>query len=169
MIATSTYSGVVRTQSHVALSGPEMATQVQNGSLDISFSIKVQNPSSYVLHIQSVSWFVYLMNGTTGPGHLTTLGTDYIGPTLGFTISKASEREFTFHGIVSDRALISKIQGFVNYSKTQGHDYTLEGVPYLHQFSLVASIGDFKHDYLRELYLNDLVTVDLTYSSEVTQ
>ena len=69
--------------------------------------------------------------------------------------------------IVSDRGVISKILGFINFSRSQGVDYTLESVPYLHEFALIATLDDYKHDYLREIYLNDLVTVELTYASGV--
>ncbi len=167
-LATSTYSDVVKTQGDVKLTGADMEAQVlANGSLKLTFSISVHNPSRYTLHIQSISWFVYLVNGTIGPEHLTTLSTDYIGPTLGFTVSKTSDGQFTFQGIVSDRATISNIQGFVNYSRSQGHDYTMGSVPYVHEFAFVATIDEYKHDYLREMYLNDLVTVNLSYSSGV--
>ena len=169
VLATATYSAVVKTQSDVKLTGADMGAEVlANGSLKLTFSISVTNPSNYVLQIQSVSWFVYLVNGTTGPDHLTSLTSDYIGPTLDFTVSKRSDKQFTFQGIVSNRAMISRLNGFVNYSRSQGQDYTIGTVPYLHEFGLVATIGDYKHDYLREIYLNDLVTVSLAYSSEAT-
>ena len=169
VIATSTYSDVVRAQRDVKLTGADMSAQVlADGSLQITFSISVHNPSAYTLQIQSVSWFVFLSNGTAGPNQLTTLSSYYIGPTQGYTVSKKSDRQFTFLGTVSDHATISKIKAFVNYSTSQGHAYTIESVPYDHDFSITVTIGEYKHDYMDEIYLDNLVTISLSYSSGVT-
>jgi hypothetical protein len=31
---------------------------------------------------------------------------------------------------------------------------------------MIAFLGEFKHDYLREFYLNDMVQVERTYNSK---
>jgi hypothetical protein len=67
---------------------------------------------------------------------------------------------------VDDHATLSKLFGFINYSQGLGQSYTLETLPYMHDFSIMLMIGEFEHEYLREGYLNNLVTVSLTYSSE---
>lgn len=167
VVATSSYSNVIKAQTEIRLAGADANAQVlANGSVKLTFSISVVNPSAYTLHIQSISWFVYLVNDTGATRKLTTLSTDYTGPTVGVTVSKRSSGQFDFQGFVSNRAVVAQIEGFVNYSRSLGHDYTVESVPYDHEFAFIASLGDYEHDYVQEKYLNDLVTVELSYSSE---
>ena len=168
VISAGTYSAVVKTQRDVDLEHPSHSVSIlPNGSLELDFSIELSNPSRYELHSQSMSWYATLENGTTGPGRIITLGTAYSGPTSGLRVLPKSEKNFTFSSVVSDPAVIAKLNGYINYSAASGHTYTLTTLPYIYDFSFIGTIGEFKNDYLREDYLNQLVTVEVTYSSEV--
>lgn len=169
VVSASTYSAVVRTQRDVALVDPTHAVSVlPNGSLELEFTITFQNPSRYVLHSQTMSWYATLENGTTGPGSTIILGSAYEGPTSGLRVLPRSEKNFSFTSIVSDPAVIARLNGFINYRTGLGHTYTLETIPYVYKFAFIAAIGEFKNDYLRENYLNELVTVEVMYISEET-
>jgi len=166
VVSAGTYSAVVRTQRNVELINPTSGVSIlPNGSLELDFSIELSNPSRYVLHTQTISWYATLENGTTGPNMIITLGTAYTGPTTGLRVPPKSEKNFSFSSVVSDPAIIARLNGFINYSAASGHTYTLTTLPYNHQFSFIGTIGEFKNDYLREDYLNKLVTVEVTYSS----
>ncbi|MCX6657730.1 MAG: hypothetical protein NTY62_03455 [Euryarchaeota archaeon] len=165
VVSAGTYSAVVRTQRDVVLIHPTSSVSIlPNGSLELDFSIELSNPSRYVLHTQTMSWYATLENGTTGSG-IITLGTAYTGPTSWQRVLPRSESNFSFSSVVSDPAIIASLNGYINYSAASGRTYTITTLPYNHQFSFIGTIGEFKNDYLREDYLNELVTVEVTYSS----
>jgi hypothetical protein len=167
MVSVNTYSAVVKAQRDVALQNPASSvTTLPNGSLEFTFSIQLKNPSRYVLNSATYSWYVELDNSTSATDRVITLGSSYTGPTMGVRVLAHSEKSFSFGSVVSDPGVLAKLYGFVNYSRSLGHDYTITTLPYVYRFSFIASIGDFKNDYLREMYLNDLVTIDVSYSSE---
>jgi len=169
VVSASTYSAVVKTQRDVELVGPSHSVSIlPNGSLELGFSVQLSNPSRYILHTQTMSWYVTLENGSTGPDSVIPLGSTYSGPTSGLRVLAKSEKNFSFSSLVSDPAVIAKLNGFINYSASSGNMYTLTTLPYIYQFAFIGTIGEFKNDYLREDYLNELVTVEVTYSSEVT-
>lgn len=168
MLSTATYVRVVSTQENVSLEdATRTATELANGSLELTFSIDLVNPSGYDLMMQSVVWQAFITNGTAAPGWYTPLGSAYTGPTSYVEVPAGGTRTFEYDTIISDAETLAVLRGLVNHTVLSGEDVTLETLPYTHEFYLVAWIGDFKHDYLREMYLNDLVKIQLEYSSEV--
>ena len=167
VISAGTYSAVVKTQRDVTLIHPARNVSVlPNGSLEVTFSIELANPSRYVLHTQTMSWYAQLENDTTGLDRIIILGSAYAGPTSGLRVLPESVKNFSFSSVVSDHAVIAKLNGYVNYSAAQGRSYNLTTLPYVFLFDFIGTIGEFKNDYLREDYLNDLVTVEVAYPSE---
>lgn len=168
IFSASTYVNVVGAQDRVLLEHASFgAEELADGSLEIRFSIDLVNPSRYDLAMQSVAWEAFVVNGTSGPGWYIPVASDYIGPTAFVEVPSKDRKTFEYVAVVSDAGTLAKLRGFIDYSSGQGEDYTLGTLPYTHEFYVVAWIGDFKHDYLREMYLNDLVKIQLEYSSEV--
>jgi len=166
IVSALTYGTVVRVQEQVGLESASYDAQLlDNGSVEIAFSITLSNPSRYTLHLSTTTWTVRVVNITGEDRRSITLATEYIGPTIGLTVPARSDRTFDFATIVSDPSLLSELQGFINYSSSLGHHYTLSTIPYEHEFAAIAWIGEFRHDYVREGYLNDLVTIDERYVS----
>jgi hypothetical protein len=161
-----TYGAVVRVQEQATLENASYDAQLlDNGSIEITFTITLSNPSRYTLHLYTTAWTVRVMNTTGQGGQSITLATEYIGPTVELTVPAKGNRTFDYATVVSDPNLLSELRGFINYSSSLGHDYTLSTIPYEHEFAVLAWIGEFKHDYVREAYLNDLVTLDVRYVS----
>jgi hypothetical protein len=166
IISSMTYSFVVSVQREDKLENPLFsASLLSNGSLRITFNITLSNPSRYILHLSTVTWSVMVHNSSGGSNRTIPIDTAYAGPTAYITVPAKDERVFGYDIVVSDPETLADLMGYVNYSAQTGHSYTLETIPYYHQFEASAWIGEFGHNYLRESYLNDIVTIDLTYNS----
>jgi len=169
--SANTYSAVVQAQRDITLENPVLdAEELVNGSLRLTFSIEVSNPTRFALHLYTSSWTVRIVNSSSQTEGTITLGTMYMGPTSFLNVSGHEAYTFEFESIVYEPSTLSNIKGFINYSASEGDDYTLETIPYENEFRFIGMIGEFQHEYLRESYLSDLVTIDLRYtSSEGTQ
>jgi hypothetical protein len=166
IISSMTYSFVVSVQREDKLENPLFsASLLSNGSLRITFNITLSNPSRYILHLSTVAWSVMVHNSSGGSNRTIPIDIAYAGPTAYITVPAKDERVFGYDIVVSDPETLADLMGYVNYSAQTGHSYTLETIPYYHQFEASAWIGEFGHNYLRESYLNDIVTIDLTYNS----
>ena len=160
--STVTYSSVVRAQVDIGLMNAEQtATANTNGTITLRFSVDLDNPTGYLLHVTSASWQIYIENGTLGPNHIIPLGLVYTGPTAYEDIRAKGTTNLNHELLVVDSAILARLNGFFNYSASIGKNYTVETAPYTNDFRVIAWIDDFKHDYDREQYLNDLVTIDL--------
>ncbi|HIJ17055.1 MAG TPA: hypothetical protein HA364_04680 [Thermoplasmata archaeon] len=167
VLSASTYVSVVSTQNKVLLENASFsADELENGSVEITFSIDLVNPSRYDLKMQSIVWEAFVTNGTSGTGWYIPVGSAYTGPTSYVEVPSGDTMTFSYSSLVSDPETLAKLNGLVNYSALEGEHLTLETLPYIHEFYTVAWMGDFKHDYLREMYLNEIVKVQLEYSSE---
>ncbi|MCU0852999.1 MAG: hypothetical protein MUC90_07110 [Thermoplasmata archaeon] len=167
IVSANTYGGVAQAQRDIVLESPvESADIVPHGDVNVSFSIQLHNPSRYTLHVYTLSWYAKLVNASSTSDRVIPVGEDYSGPTHYLEVPARTTLTYTFWNVVSDPETMEKLNGFINYSKSLGTDYTLETLPYEHSFSIIAMIGDFQHDYVREGYLNDLVTVELGYSTQ---
>lgn len=166
LVSVNTYGSIAQAQRDIALTDPlSGADDIPHGDVNVSFSIQLHNPSRYTLHIYTLSWYARLVNASSEDNRLIKVGEDYAGPTHNLIVPAKTAVNYTFWSIVSDPVIIEKLNGFINYSKGLGIDYTLETLPYEHSFSVILMIGEFEHNYDREGYLNDLVTVELRYSS----
>jgi hypothetical protein len=116
--------------------------------------------------VYTLSWYAKLENASNPDEKVIPVGEDYVGPTQYLEVPARTTLNYTLWFEVDDPATLSKLFGFINYSQGLGQSYTLETLPYMHDFSIMLMIGEFEHEYLREAYLNNLVTVNLTYSSE---
>ena len=162
-----TYSSVVKVQEQVVLGSTTHSEEVlQNGTLFISFSIDVVNPSRFDIQVNSVSWYVKVYNGTEPHRYAMQLAEDYIGSTEGKEIASKSTGTLYFTAYVTDPVILSALNGFINYSASGGTVYTLAALPFVHEFDMIGYLAGFEHNYLRERYLNDLVRIELRYSSE---
>ncbi len=165
IVSAYTYVNVMdANESVVLMNAVECAEILENGSLLVRIDIQLDNPSKLELNIFTISWTVTIQNRTDGV-FIIPIATVYNGTGGGFTIEKKSVETFTYQAIVSDPAKLASIDGFINYSKTQGYDYTFGTVPYMHDFRVTGWIADFPHDYqtYKEIYLNDMVRIDLSY------
>ena len=166
LVSVNTYGAIAQAQRDISLENPvEGADIVPHGDVNISFSIQLNNPSRYTLHVYTLSWYAKLVNASSTNDRVITVGDDYSGPTTYLEVPARTAITYTFWTVVSDPVVLEKLNGFINYSKGLGTEYTLETLPYEHSFSVIAMIGEFEHEYVREGYLNDIVTVDLRYSS----
>lgn len=167
LVSANTYSAIAQAQRDISLQNPEFDAEiVQKGHLNVSFNVQLYNPSRYTLHVYTLSWYAKLVNASNTDAPVIPVGEDYVGPTQYLKVPAKTTLNYTLWYEVSDPATLAKLFGFVNYSQGLGQSYTLETLPYIHDFSIMLTIGEFEHEYLREGYLNDLVTVNLTYSSE---
>lgn len=157
-----TYSKVTLAQQEIALEDPQQIVDVkQNGTLFVGFSVKVANPSEFDIRISSINWYSLIRNGTDAD--VIYLASNYTAENVGLRVEARSDADITLGWYVTgtDRA---EVNGFINYSASIGQDYTLLTVPYSHSFEFNGWLGDFKHDYYRENYLNGMVRIDLTYT-----
>lgn len=170
VLSASTYVSVVSALDKIDLGEASYsASELDNGTLVISFSIDLENPSRYDIDMYTINWEVTLPNGTSGPGWLISVTSVYMGPGQASVVPSGETVTFDYVSFVSDPGTLSKLDGFVNYSNGLGEDYTLETLPYVHEFDAIGWLGDFSHDYLREFYLNDMVKVSLSYNSRWSQ
>jgi len=167
MVSVNTYSAVVKAQKDIVLQNPHATVSIlPDWSMKFTFSIELKNPSRYVLHAEFVSWAVKLENQSSQTEMVISLATDYSGPTAGVRALDHSVKNFSYTAVVSNPATIAKLNGFIAYSSAQGEQYTLTTLPYSNNFDVMMTIGEFKNDYLREAYLNQLVTIELSYPEE---
>lgn len=160
--STLAYSKVIIAQQEMSLEEPSRSAAVlENGSLELRFAVRLENPGEFPLHVMSTSWYVQVTNQSGSPAIITLARVLFTG-TGEIVVAEGLNRSFEFVGIVNGETL-SELKGFLNYSNSQGADYTLETGPYIHRFEVRGWLDDFKHDYLREDYLNKLVMFDLVY------
>ncbi len=165
IVSSLAYVNVMEARQGVELRGAvESAELLSNGSLKVGLSIEIVNPSSYPLMMSSVSWSVRIDNTTESPTFIPVT-TAYTGANAGIMVESEGAAVLVYEGVVSDPGRIAAIRGFLNYSLAEGEEYTIETIPYLHDFRVVAYIGDLDHDYQysRELYLNDMVRIERSY------
>ncbi len=166
VISASTYVSVIDAQERIGLSNISYdASLLPNGTLLISFSADVVNPSRYDIAFSTVNWEVTVVNGTSGPGWLIPVTGEYWSASTSPILPAREEITLVYESFVADPATLSRLRGYVNYSNSQGGSMTLESIPYRHWFTANGWLGDFGHDYLREFYLNDLVKVALEHDS----
>jgi hypothetical protein len=164
-LSTLTYVSVMEAREGVELrNAVESAELLSNGSLKVSLSIELVNPSPHCLRINSISWSVRIDNTTAAPLFIPVT-TAYTGASAGIVVDANDGMTLGFEGFVSDPERLAAIRGFANYSAGSDDDYTIEILPYLHDFRVVAWIDNFDHDYqyYRELYLNDMVRIERSY------
>lgn len=170
LISSVNYVRVIDAREVIVLAAAqEEAVELPNGSLLLGISIEFRNPSAFDLALSSVSWAVSLDISDLGGSPFLPLANVYKGATESLQIGSGETEVFEYEFVVSDAAQLSKISEFIDYSAGQGDDYTLETAPYSHDFRVTAWIGDFRHDYQYsgELYLNDMVKLERSYSDGV--
>ncbi len=166
VFSAATYVSVMDAKQRVELTGAlEGAEVLQNGSLRISLSLTLVNPSSQHITVSSISWNVKVVNGSGVDISYLGLVSQYgVSPEFS-EVGPRTELDFEFSAVVSDPDKIARLQGFIEYWSSQGLFLTLETIPYLHDFRVLGWLGDYEHDYqyYKEAYLNDLVRVDERY------
>lgn len=160
--SAATYASVVGAHRDVTLGESTVgATLLENDTLLLTYSVTLDNPTRYTVHIYSLSWSVYVVNGTEGADRNIVLGGSYTGPGHMLTVDGRGTETYSLRCFVIAQDRLDKLNGLIGYGLTQGEEYTLETIPYTHAFEIVAWVGEFAHDYDRELYLNDLMKLDL--------
>jgi hypothetical protein len=166
IFSTANYTRVISSLDKIELvdvmSG-EVA--IDQSAVRTTFSAELANPSRYDIQVTSVNWRVVIYNYTSVPRTLIVVASDYIGPTEGLQLSAGESMPFSYDVLVSDPGVMERLRGFINYSDSLGVEYDLDSLPYEQEFTILGWLGDFRHDYLRETYLNDLVKVDIDYTS----
>jgi hypothetical protein len=166
LVSMNTYGAVAQAQRDIMLQNPSYDAEIaQHGNLNLSFRIQLVNPSRFTLHVNMIQWYGLLANSSNDNERVITVADVYVGPTKFVEIPAKTTQDLSYWSVISDPVMLSKLFGFVNYSKGQGQDYTIDTLPYFHEFSITVFIGEFEHEYDREGYLNSLVTVRLDYSS----
>lgn len=164
--STMTYVGVMDAKQRVELTGAiEGAEFLENGSLRISLSITLANPSNQYITMSSVSWNVKVVNGSGQDISYIPLFNRYgVDPEYS-ELGPQAEMEFEMATLVSDPEKIEDLQGFADYWSSQGVTTTLETIGYYHDFRVVGWLGDYQHDYqyYKTTYLNDMVRIDERY------
>ena len=165
-LSALTYVSVMDAKQNIRLaSAVESAELLSNGSLLISLSIDLENPTGEVLHIMSLSWNVKIWNTTQPDGTVIPVAFVYTVPIDYAEVGKHEVEIYQFEKFVSDPETLSSIHGFINHSASHDLDYTIESAPYLHDFRVTGWLGDYEHDYdySGELYLNDMVRIEKRY------
>lgn len=164
VLSAITYSRVIVAQQEIALENPvRSATVLTNGTLKIEFRVSVVNPSGYAIHITTLSWYTQIDNSTGNPP-IIPLASQLYSANSALTISAKETKDYVFDAYISDPRMLTDLKGYVNFSNAQGHQLTLETAPYAHSFDIRGWLDDFKHDYFREEYLNQLVDIELLYT-----
>lgn len=166
IFSAATYVSVMDAKQRVELrDATEEVEIMQNGSLEISLSITLFNPSRQYITMSSISWNVKAINGTASDVSYIPLLSRYGIPPEYSELGPHAELELAFSAWVSDPGKIAELQGLTDYWSSQGLTMTLEMIPYLHDFRVVGWLGDYQHDYqyYKEAYLNDLVRIDERY------
>ncbi|UCE81065.1 MAG: hypothetical protein JSV94_01125 [Methanobacteriota archaeon] len=165
IFSSLTYVSVLSARQNVTLANAaEHAEMLSNGSLSISLAIDLDNPSREVLNIVSISWSVKVLNSTLPLEYIPVISV-YTVPTEYAEVGRHQVKSFEYEQCISDPQALSRLLGFINHSTSEGTDYTLESIPYIHDFRVVAWLGDYEHDYdySKELYLNDMVKIERRY------
>ncbi len=166
IFSAATYLSVMDTRLEVEFrDAVETAELLTNGSLVISLTIVLDNPSRQELVISSISWNVKVYNvSDTGTTYIPM--TSHFGVSPEYSVLRAHEAmTIEREGFVVDQEKLASLSGYINHSASEGLDLTMESVPYVHDFRVVAWISDFDHDYQysKEAYLNDMVKIERTY------
>jgi hypothetical protein len=166
MFSAATYVSVMDAKQRVELRDAiEDVEILQKGSLEISLSITLVNPSRQYITMSSISWNVKVENGTGSDISYIPLLSQYgVRPEYS-ELGPHAEMKLVFSEAVSDPEKIARLQGFIDHWSSQGMALTLETIPYLHDFRVVGWLGDYQHDYqyYKEAYLNDMVRIDERY------
>lgn len=160
------YIRVIDARENVVLAGAEESADLMpTGTLYIGFRAELRNPSSFDLVISSVSWSAKVDISILGGPLFLPLATVYNGSAGQLVVKAGTTTVFEYYEAVSDPTLLSQIQSYINASKAEGDAYTIETVPYIHDFRVTAWIEDLRHDYeySGESYLNEIVRLDLRY------
>ena len=185
LYSTMTYVDVMEARQGVELRGAlEGAEELEDGSLLVTFSVEVYNPSDQDLVVHSMSWTVRAENSSGAVAAYLPVTSAYNASSEGTVFGSESARRVVYEAVVSDPAVLgplralaeymssqgdettlAALRGFIGYSASQGDEYTLSSLPFVHDYRLVAYTGGFDHDYQysKELYLNDLVRIERTY------
>lgn len=166
VFSAATYLSVLDARKTITLAdATETVVVLANGSLAVSLSIALHNPSGQEILMSSVSWAVVVVNLTVS-GYMTIpVATGYTVPTDDALINPHEVRVFEYERIIAESPTLSALRGFINYSATEGAEYTLETIPYLHDFRFTGWLGDYEHDYdySPQFYLNDMVKIERRY------
>lgn len=166
VFSASTYVSVMDARQGTTLEDAVETVEVlPNGTLRISLSIAMENPSRLDINVQSISWSVKVDNSTSSETTYIPLISVYGVPEMYSVIGAHETVTFEFSRTVNDQESLDRLEGFIDHWEDQGEDYTLESIRYLHDFRVVGWIEDFDHDYTYwgETYLNDMVKIDEKY------
>lgn len=170
ILSATTYSSVAKAQQTVVLQNPLWSAEVLgNGSLLLTFSIELRNPTEYRIQVTSLSWYAKVFN-TTGQDFegapWIQVARDLSPSGATYLVEAGSVRTYSYAATVADAETLSRLEGFFAWCAAHGGPgYTLATAPYHFEFNLSGWLGDFEHDYLREIYLNNLVKIDRSYYS----
>lgn len=170
ILSSVNYIRVIDAREIIVLAdAQESAEELTNGSLLIGLTIELRNPSAFDLDVNLVSWSVALDISDLGGSASLPLANQYKSATETLWVGAGETEIFEYEAFVSDPSQLSQIMEFIDYWAGQGEEYTIETAPYSHDFRLTAWIGDFRHDYQYsgELYLNDMVKLERSYSEGV--
>lgn len=166
LYSTMTYVDVMEARQGVELRGAvEAAEELVDGSLLVTFSVEVYNPSDQYLAVHSMSWTVRAENSTGAVVTYLPVTMAYNASSEGMVFEEESARTVRYEAVISDPDVLGPLRGLAAYSASLGEDATLATLHYMHDFRLTAYTGGFDHDYQydREMYLNDLVRIERTY------
>ncbi|MBN1678578.1 MAG: hypothetical protein JW880_08575 [Candidatus Thermoplasmatota archaeon] len=166
LLSAATYVHVVDAHERIHLEeASHSASILPNGTLLITFSIEIANPTRYDVSLYTVSWEAVVFNGTSGPTWIIPVASEYRGSSESPLVPAGSDMAFSYSSHVTDPLTLHRLKGYINYTVSQGGSVTLETLPYVHGFTAYGWLGDFEHEYLREFYLNDLARITLDYDS----
>ena len=164
--SSATYVSVMDAKQGVELrDAVETVELLPNGSLAMSLTIVLDNPSRQELMISSISWNVKVYNVSGADTTYIPLISQF-GVSAEYSVLRAHEvMTIELEAFVTDQEKLTSLNGYINHSASQGSELTLETIPYVHDFRVVAWISDFDHDYSysKEAYLNDLVKIERKY------
>lgn len=164
--SSATYVSVMDAKQGVELrDAVETAEFLPNGSLAMSLSIVLDNPSRQELVISSISWNVKVHNVSEAETTYIPLVSQF-GVSAEYSVLPAHEvMTIELEAFVVDHERLASLNGYINHSASQGSVLSLETIPYVHDFRVVAWISDFDHDYQysKEAYLNDMVKIERKY------
>ncbi len=163
VVSAVTYSKVTVADQQIVAEDPQRIAEVQqNGTLFIGFKVRIVNPSDFAIRVASINWYSEIKNGSGSPA-VIPLASNYTAENVGIVIPAGVTRDLSLGWYVTGD-ILDQVKGFISYSNSHGQNYTLLTAPYAHSFEFRGWLDDFKHDYLRENYLNGLVLIDLSYS-----
>lgn len=166
IFSSLTYTDVMEARQGVELrNAVEGAEELENGTLMVSLSIEVYNPSNKDLMVHSLSWAVRVDNSTDDMPSFLFVASAYNSSSEGLVFPGESTSAVSYRAVVPEGSTLQRLRDFIAYSASNGEDYTLSTMPFVHDFRMVAFTGGFDHDYqyYKELYLNDIVRIERTY------